>query len=252
MRFKSALFLFYGIDAVMGPSQATPKKLEVVRLPTVPVAIRASIPHGGKTWLYGKMPAELSKRPASLHFYSIPTPRLAPELAENEQFRFNPRDYILNLWEWSGSGRRIKFHRLNSVRFSGAEFLRGILIEKDAEFIKTKADVLWLRESTRQTPIVRLHVEIGNALNVFTASSDLLFVFNKGLKNAPYIQQFINFYEEKRASSHNYDRTDEQGILIITRQDSTFSNIEEPVRTQTELRWNGHAFVPQSEATPSS
>lgn len=250
MSFKASFFLLWLIALVVGRCQAAPQTLEVLSTPNVPSAVRASIPLSGRTWFYGKVPAELKQGVAWIHFYSVATSRHAPTGSEAQE-TFNPRDYVLSIWQRRGTARSTRFRLLNSVKLSGDEFLKDILIEKDARYLKFKTDVLWLRDSTRQTPIIRLNVEIGNGVNAFTASADVLFTFTNGLQKVPHVQQFVNFFEYERGATHSYDQMDEQGILVIIEQNSIFSSVADTLRTQTKFLWNGRKFVAEIPPTPS-
>lgn len=248
MRFKTFLFIFCGIGVILGVSQAAPIPLEIPQTSKVPVGIRASIARGDKTWFFGKLPTEFSKHETWLHLGSIEPHRTASKSDLNSNTLFG--DYRLTLWKNSGTTRKPRFRRLSFVEFSGAEFLQGILVESDAEYTKIKADAFWLREATKQTPIVRLSVLTGNGLNASTAGADLLFVFCNGLQKPPQVQQFNNYFELLESASHSYEKTDNQGILKVKRENRVQVGMDAPiVKTITEFRWNGREFVAEPQVT---
>lgn len=252
MHFR-LLLLVSVVATMLSVAHAAPQTSSVTPIAIPPVALRASMPRGSKTWFYGKAPKELSKRSIYLHFYSIPAHRPIPKpnLAPNGSYLVNPRDYVLSIWEQRGTTRRARFNRVNSVQFSGAESLKTVLIERYAQYIKTKSDVLWLRDSTRQTPIIRLNVQLENGVNASTVSSDLLFVFTSGLNSRPHVQQFTNYSEFERSASHRYDQADAQGNLTINEEVKAQEVMDGPLTTtKTKFHWNGHEF--EAEGTTTS
>ena len=222
---------------------AAPTTVEMPQSASIPTALRASLPRGGKTWFLAKAPTTLRKPETWLHFFSIPTKRRVPRnLAD--AFKFNQRDYVFNVWERTGTTQRKRFRRVNSVPLSGAAFLQGILFEDSAQYTITNGYMLWLRESSRQTPIFRLSFVVGNGVNANAVGADLLFVFRSGMQSHPYVQQFVNFDEFHERARHNYDQTDEQGVLMIKRKASVNKTIDsDPVHSETEYRWDGRRFI---------
>lgn len=217
----------------IGHAKEEPLKISPVE--QVPSAIRASLPEDGKTWFFGKAPAEFRNRETWLHFYNIPShnPRQKPSLVNADIFY--PDRYVLDLWERDTTKRPAKFRRFNSGQIRDEKIISGILT--------TTASMLWLRDSTRQTPILLLSVLVGNGVNASTGGADFLFVFRHGANNPPAAQHFINYNEFDAGMSHSYDQTDERGILIINEKSYTRNSVNPAVVTNSQFRWNDEKFV---------
>jgi hypothetical protein len=219
------------------------KTIEVTKDSNLPASIHTSIPRDGKTWFYGKIPSGFRKSETWLHLYSIPTRRRVRQKDEHSSLLFNPNDYVLDTWQRVSSARKVRFRRLNSVQLSGSQFLQDIPLHTHPSLVSAKAFSLWLRESTKQTPVIRLNFHVRNDVNSNSTDVDVLIVFRNGFQNRPSVQQFVNFSELLESTWHDYSHTDEQGILMIKRRSSKSKAMDDtPVKTETFFRWTGQSF----------
>jgi hypothetical protein len=219
------------------------KEIQVAKNANLPVSIRTSVPRSAKTWFIGKIPSEFRKPETWLHFYSTSTHRHATSSDADTSVEFNPNDYVFNIWQRVSSPRKARFRRLNSVSLSGAKFLQGIPFHTHPSLISSEASLLWLRKSTKQTPVIRLNFNVRNDVNSNTYGVDVLIIFRNGFQNLPTTQQFVNFNELLEAAQHDYNQTDEQGILMIKRQSWKSKAMDaDRTRNETFFRWNGQTF----------
>jgi len=216
--------------------------LNVHRVSRVPAIMRAQIPRGGVTRFCGRAPIVPGGRETWLHFYRIPTRRRAPSDAANP-YEFNPHDYVLGVFGRTGAQRRARLRLSNSVRMSGDKFFQQNHTTR--EFESVTAHILWLRPATRQTPILWLRCAVNNSSIAAPYENDILITFTHALSGQTSAQDFDDSSAYAWSIQNSYDKTDESGMLVITRK--THGG-DSPRYTEERWRWNGRAFVLAGQA----
>lgn len=192
----------------------------------LPAPIQAVMPGKASNWFSGTITGNPS---LYLVFYSVPNSK------GKQQTTFK-----LDIWQRSG---KAKPRRLHSITLPDDDYLKYSFTKEFRRYTTIDASRLWLRSSTRQTPVICLTFTSHNSVNANTSGGNMLFIFPGGFKNKPLIQQFGNGSDQYQGVTHTFDTTDANGIIQVTRN-SWINSLDESTKdTSTVLRWNGTAFV---------
>jgi hypothetical protein len=228
--FVCAVFSYLPSQAALPPTTAIlPKNaLFVKNVQPIPSSVRACMPNGGVSLVYGICKLAPHGQNISLHLYSVPTGRT---FGSSSHPWSEETDY-LDLFEQIDNKKKGKLRRLNSIKI-----IRQTGIRPKEIFL------MWLEPKQQRGPIVVLH-SYSHAWNKW-----MLLAFPKSLRDKPKVQSFEEDTNPSFAFGLSFAEVDKRGFMIVRRdfQENTGGAGTSPRDHSNYLYWNGNGFFEQNQ-----